>query len=282
MKAKSGGILPAERNVHKMKLGMSCYCLDGAMAKGMTVDEVIDFAAAHGCEHIEFVPFHLEFVRPDLSLNEELCDHVREKCASAGIEISTYSVNGNLLMEDEAEQAREIERIKRHIDAAERMGLKRMRFDVASFRRPFSTNTIYNFREEFPQMVKNGGLLCDYAAGKGINIVMENHGFFINGSDRVLSLIQSINRPNLKMTVDVGNFLCVDEGPGRRGQEVPADGRDDPPQGLLHPQKGTAPRPDRDVQLRQRQLVRDDGRQDAPRLDPRPGGYGRLGDFAAD
>ena len=46
----------AERNVHKMKLGMSCYCLDGAMAKGMTVDEVIDFAAAHGCEHIEFVP----------------------------------------------------------------------------------------------------------------------------------------------------------------------------------------------------------------------------------
>ena len=64
MKAKSGGILPAERNVHKMKLGMSCYCLDGAMAKGMTVDEVIDFAAAHGCEHIEFVPFHLEFVRP--------------------------------------------------------------------------------------------------------------------------------------------------------------------------------------------------------------------------
>ena len=150
MKAKSGGILPAERNVHKMKLGMSCYCLDGAMAKGMTVDEVIDFAAAHGCEHIEFVPFHLEFVRPDLSLNEELCDHVREKCASAGIEISTYSVNGNLLMEDEAEQAREIERIKRHIDAAERMGLKRMRFDVASFRRPFSTNTIYNFRKEFP------------------------------------------------------------------------------------------------------------------------------------
>ena len=213
MKAKSGGILPAERNVHKMKLGMSCYCLDGAMDKGMTVDEVIDFAAAHGCEHIEFVPFHLEFVRPDLSLNEELCDHVREKCASAGIEISTYSVNGNLLMEDEAEQAREIERIKRHIDAAERMGLKRMRFDVASFRRPFSTNTIYNFRKEFPQMVKNGGLLCDYAAGKGINIVMENHGFFINGSDRVLSLIQSINRPNLKMTVDVGNFLCVDEDP---------------------------------------------------------------------
>ena len=81
-----------------MKLGMSCYCLDPAMEAGrMNVDDVIDFAVAHGCEHIEFVPFHLEFVTPEKKLNTELIDHVREKCASAGIEISTYSVNGDLL-----------------------------------------------------------------------------------------------------------------------------------------------------------------------------------------
>ena len=49
-----------------MKLGMSCYCLDPAMEAGrMNVDDVIDFAVAHGCEHIEFVPFHLEFVTPE-------------------------------------------------------------------------------------------------------------------------------------------------------------------------------------------------------------------------
>ena len=36
-----------------MKLGMSCYCLDPAMASGqMTVDDVVDYAVAHGCEHI--------------------------------------------------------------------------------------------------------------------------------------------------------------------------------------------------------------------------------------
>lgn len=197
-----------------MKLGMSCYCLDPLMSDGrMTVDDVVDFAVKNGCEHIEFVPFNLEFVKPDLTIDEELVKHVREKCASAGIEISTYSVNGNLLMTGEKEQAVEIERIKRHIDVAEKLGIRRMRFDVASFRRPFSTNTIHNFNLEFPQMVKNGGLLCDYAAEKGLHIVMENHGFFINGSDRVLSLIEALNRPNLKMTVDVGNFLCVDEDP---------------------------------------------------------------------
>jgi len=197
-----------------MKLGMSCYCLDPAMADGrMDIDAVIDYAVAHGCEHIEFVPFHLPFVNEDNTLNTELIDHVREKCASVGIEISTYSVNGDLLMTDETAQAKEIERIKANIDAAERLGLPRMRFDVASFRRPFSSNGVSNFTAEFPQMVKNGTILVDYAAEKGINIVMENHGFFINGSERILRLIEAIDRPNLKMTVDVGNFLCVDEDP---------------------------------------------------------------------
>ena len=197
-----------------MKLGMSCYCLDPAMAAGrMTIDDVIDYAVAHGCEHIEFVPFHLAFVTPEQELDLELIEHVRKKCESAGIEISTYSVNADLLKTDPAEEAKEIERVKRHIDAAQKLGLSRMRFDVASFRRPFSTNTIYNFNQEFPQMVRNGTLLCDYAAERGITIVMEIHGFFINGSDRVLRLIEAINRPNLKMTVDVGNFLCVDEDP---------------------------------------------------------------------
>ena len=154
-----------------MKLGMSCYCLDPAMASGqMSVDDVVDYAVAHGCEHIEFVPFRLAFVTPERTLDWELIDHVREKCKSAGIEISTYSVNADLLKTDPEEEEREIERVKRHIDAAQGLGLSRMRFDVASFRRPFSTNTIYDFNREFPQMVKNGTILCDYAAEKGIPV----------------------------------------------------------------------------------------------------------------
>ena len=45
-----------------MKLGISIYCLDNAMAEGMTVYEAMDWAKEHGCEHIEFVPFHLPLV----------------------------------------------------------------------------------------------------------------------------------------------------------------------------------------------------------------------------
>lgn len=198
-----------------MKLGISSYCLFPAMEAGeMTIYDVIDYAKNLGCEHIEFVPFALPFVIEEKGrLDEALIDGVREKCADVGLEISTFSVNADVLKEDPEELAREIERVKLYIDAAERLGLKRMRHDIASFRRPFFTNTSHNFERELPMMVEGSRILYDYAAQRGIYMTIENHGFFCNGSDRVLRLLEAIDRPELKLTMDVGNFLCVDEYP---------------------------------------------------------------------
>ena len=196
-----------------MKFGMSAYCLTPAMEQGrMSVYDVIDFAKAHGCEHIEFVPFSLPFVDPQSSkLNESLIDSVREKCESIGIEISTYSVNADLLKPDENDRRREIERVKRHIDAAAQLGLKRMRYDTSSFRRPFETNTVENFYRELPMMIDGIRELHDYTSERKITTTLENHGCFVNGSDRILHLIQSTGFDDIKMTLDVGNFQCVDE-----------------------------------------------------------------------
>jgi inosose dehydratase len=55
--------------------------------------------------------------------------------------------------------------------------------------------------------------IADYAAHYGITTSVENHGFYIQNSDRVQRLIHAVNRPNFKTTLDVGNFLCVDEDP---------------------------------------------------------------------
>ena len=42
---------------------------------------------------------------------------------------------------------------------------------------------------------------------------MENHGYYIQHSDRVQALVKAVDRPNFRTTLDVGNFLCVDENP---------------------------------------------------------------------
>ncbi len=195
-----------------MKLGISIYCLDNAMAEGMTVYEAMDWAKEHGCEHIEFVPFHLPLVdEANKCLNTELIDGVREYAKKIDLEISTYSVNADLIKPDPEERRAEIERVKLHIDAAARLGLKWMRHDIAGFRRPFSSNTPMNFEKDLPLMIEGTRELCDYAAPYGITTTLENHGFYCNGSDRIIRILEGLERPEMKMTLDVGNFLCVDE-----------------------------------------------------------------------
>lgn len=196
-----------------MKFGMSSYCLTPAMCSGeKTIFDVVDFAAEHKLDHIEFVPFYLPFViEAEHRLNPELIDAVREKCNSVGVEPSTYSVNADLLISDPQLRRAELDRVKLHIDAAHRLGLKWMRHDIASFRRPFETNTPQNFEHEFPLMLDGVRELYEYADKFGIHTTLENHGFFCNGSDRVIRIIEESGCENLRMTLDVGNFLCVDE-----------------------------------------------------------------------
>jgi inosose dehydratase len=88
-----------------------------------------------------------------------------------------------------------------------------MRHDVSAFRRPFEQNTIVHFEQELPRMVAGCRRIADYAAQYGIITTLENHGFYVNGSDRVTRLIEAVNRPNFRLTLDTGNFWCLDEDP---------------------------------------------------------------------
>jgi sugar phosphate isomerase/epimerase len=55
--------------------------------------------------------------------------------------------------------------------------------------------------------------LADHAATLGIATTVENHGMSMNASDRILRLVEAVDRPAFHVTLDVGNSLCVDEDP---------------------------------------------------------------------
>lgn len=192
-----------------MKLGVSTYSLVHAIRTGeMTVLDVVQWIADQGGEHVEIVPFGFQ-----LQGDDSLTDAVREKAAKVGIEISNYAILADLVKPDEKEREAEIRRIMAEVDVAHRLGVKRMRHDVAAFRRPLSESTIVHFEKELPLMVDACRRIADYAAQFGITTTLENHGFFVNGSDRVIRLIEAVNRPNYRLTLDTGNFWCMDEDP---------------------------------------------------------------------
>lgn len=192
-----------------MKAGLSTYSLLQAIRAGeMTVLDVIDWIADHGGEHMEIVPYGFTLVD-----NLELADAVRDKAKERGIDLSNYSMPANFVQEtDEAFEA-EVERVKQHVDLLHRMGIKHMRHDVTAFTLPKEQMTIEWFEENLHLVVEGSRRIADYAAQFGITTTLENHGFSAQASDRVQRVLLSVNRPNFKTTLDVGNFLCVDENP---------------------------------------------------------------------
>jgi sugar phosphate isomerase/epimerase len=193
----------------KMKVGLSTYSLVRELKAGtMTVFDVIQWIADNGGEHMEIVPYGFTVVD-----NPELADQIKEKAQSVGIELSQYSMPANFVQETEEEFDEEVARIKQHVDVANRLGIKTLRHDVTAFTLPPEDMTIHYFDKHFSKLVKGSQLIADYASQFGITTTIENHGFNVQSSDRVQRVIRAVNRSNFKTTLDIGNFLCIDEDP---------------------------------------------------------------------
>ncbi|MDQ0060040.1 sugar phosphate isomerase/epimerase family protein [Paenibacillus harenae] len=186
-----------------MKLGISTYSLYQALHSGsMSVTDVIDYSAELGAAHVEIVPLGF-----NLSESPELIDTIRGHAEARGIELSNYAIGANFADLNDEAFAAEVERVKREVDIAAALGVKRMRHDVAS-----STDvSIGHFLQQLPRLAEACRQVADYAVQYGITTSVENHGYFIQHSDRVKALVHAVGRPNFKTTLDIGNFLCVDE-----------------------------------------------------------------------
>ncbi len=173
----------------------------------MSIIEAIQWVADQGGEHIEIVP-NLGF---NFEEDPALIDEIREKASAVGIDISNYAIGANFIAKSEADFLAEIDRVKKEVDIANRLGVKFMRHDVAS--RPIPETTIKQFEADLPRLTVACREIADYAAKYGITTSVENHGYYIQASDRVQALVNHVDRPNFKTTLDIGNFLCVDEDP---------------------------------------------------------------------
>ena len=121
---------------------------------------------------------------------------------STGADMTNYRCGGKCI-EDE------IERLKKQVDIAEILGVKTMRHDIA-----WDYNGgrgLKNFMEALPIYANACREITKYAEQKGIATMFENHGFFVQAADRVITLIEEVNHPNFGLLLDMGNFICADD-----------------------------------------------------------------------
>lgn len=166
----------------------------------------IEWLAEQGAEVIELVPFGIDFIN-----EPELIDQCLDTAERVGVKINNFSLNANFLQLTDDEYEAEIKRVKGYIDVVAKLKVSTMRVDCSAFRRPIETNTTEHFIKELPTVIAVYNNLCDYAAQYNITILLENHGFHINGAERVAQIFKAMKGKNFGGQIDCGNFVCVDD-----------------------------------------------------------------------
>ncbi|MFG1625642.1 sugar phosphate isomerase/epimerase family protein [Kribbella sp. NPDC049227] len=189
-----------------MKLGVSSYCFRSLMASGeMDLIAVLDWVASSPAGHLEIAAMDGEYYLENDGVVRDAAAHA----ADLGVPIVNYLVSGDLRTAED----KEIDRLRRQLDVAHRFGARIFRHDVAPW--SWREKDPGEFEATFEKVVEGCRAVADHAAELGIVSTIENHGFFMNGSDRLARLVHAVDRPNFRVTLDLGNGLCVGEVPGK-------------------------------------------------------------------
>lgn len=185
-------------------------------------------ASEMGFEGIEYVTGYYatqikEAEDPQAAM-QELLEELKAKSEEFGVENVLIMVDGegSLASGSEEERQQAVENHKKWIDAAQFLGCHSIRVNLFGTTDP----------EEWKQNSTAGlRALSEYAAGKNINILVENHGQLSSHAGHLADVMEEVNLSNCGTLPDFGNFCirresgqqwsgsCVEEYPIYQGVE---------------------------------------------------------------
>jgi sugar phosphate isomerase/epimerase len=195
-----------------MKLAVSTYSMWRWMnERGESIDSAVKKIAEFGVAGVEFAGFEPDRADPTPLRTAGRLRKVAEK---AGLAVAGYCVGAELLVPQDT-QRHAITRLMEHVDVARELGVRSMRHDITRGFGQWSAgvNVPKTFDGALRAVVPAIREVADYGATRGVKTSLENHGFFMQAAERVEKLIKTVKHPNFGLTLDMGNFLCVNDDP---------------------------------------------------------------------
>jgi L-ribulose-5-phosphate 3-epimerase len=163
----------------------------------------LDFAKAakedYGIDAVEYVN---QFF-PTKAEDRKYLAEMNQRAADFGVTNVLIMIDGegNLGDPDEARRTKAVENHYKWVNAAKTLGCHSIRVNAHSKGSP----------EEQAKLVTDGlRRVCEYAAGPGINVIVENHGGLSSNGEWLANVIKAVNMKNCGTLPDFGNFGTYD------------------------------------------------------------------------
>ncbi len=183
-----------------MKISVTIYSLNQYFQKEkMDVKGFIEYCGNLGVDGVD-----LGYYWKDEDKEVKLVpDWLREN----NLKLAAYIVSNDFVQKEEKKKE-EIKLVRHGIERAAQLKTKILRVFVGNVNLDFP-----DYQRSKEILVSSFKEVSSFAEDKGIILALENHGMLCGKTDQILDLLNEVNSPNLKLNIDIGNFLGVDEDP---------------------------------------------------------------------
>lgn len=144
---------------------------------------------------------------PEIAM-KNLLDSLKSRSERYNVENVLIMVDGegDLATPNEKDRNMAVENHKKWVDAAQFLGCHSIRVNL--------------FGSKEAEIWKNNSVdglkkLGEYASAKGINVLVENHGYLSSNAKLLVGVMKGVNLPNVGTLPDFGNF-CLNREAGER------------------------------------------------------------------
>lgn len=142
---------------------------------------------------------------------QPVLDSLRAESTTHGLKNVLIMVDGEGDLADPSENNRNeaVEKHKKWVDAAQFLGCHSIRVNAFGTNEPEAWHTA---------LVDGLKKISEYAQTKGINVLVENHGWLSSDVEKLMAVMNEVNMDNCGTLPDFGNF-CVKRKEGERWGE---------------------------------------------------------------
>jgi len=184
----------------KIKIGLNSYSFNRQLLAGqMTLDDVIDWCAAHNVDGVDLTGYYFPGY-PNVPGNEYLYN-LKKKAYLNGVSISGTGVRNDFTLSDASSRKGHIELVKDWVDAGEKMG--------ASFVRVFSGPAMpagSTFEKVLQYMIPAFQECADYGKKHGVIIGLQHHDDFLKTADQTIQVVKAVDSEWFSVVLDVGSL----------------------------------------------------------------------------
>lgn len=196
-----------------LRIGVSTYSFWHFKSEKVEIEHCIDRAAAMGFDGVEIL--HQQMRSEENGYLQEL----KRRAFTQGLDLMGFSTHQGFVSPDKQVRQKNIDHTLRCIELAWRLGIPTLRvntgrwntiksFDELMANRGIEPNLEgYTDDEGFAWIIDSLQQCIPQAEQSGVTMGLENHWGLGRTAEGVLRVVEAVNSPWLKVTLDTGNFL---------------------------------------------------------------------------